>query len=147
MVSTQSLWAANALWAGPAIVARLTEQVPALRDVMMLDELDAKADGPRQLPAALVLLDRMSPTAEGARATAVVQQDWLVALAVRGAGRDGDRNSQLAGPLLPQVVKALQGWAPAGQLRGLMWRPGLRPNYGRDVSYFPMVFSLLVVTA
>lgn len=147
MVSTQSLWAANALWPGPAIVARLVEQVSALRQVLLLDEIDPKANGPRQLPAAVVLLDRMAPNADAQRVQAVVQQDWLVALAVRSAATDADRNSAQIGPLIPLVVKALQGWVPAGQLRSLVWRPGLRPNYGRDISYWPLVFSIQVVTA
>lgn len=146
-MSTQSLWQANALWAGPAIVARLADQVPELRQVLLLDEIDPKANGPRQLPAAVVLLDRFLPNADAQRAQALVQQDWLVALAVRSAATDADRNSAQIGPLIPRVVKALQGWAPPGQLRSLVWRPGLRPNYGRDISYWPLVFSLQVVTA
>lgn len=147
MVSTQSLWAANALWAGAAIQARLVDQVPELREVLLLDEIDPKVNGPRQTPAAVVLLDRMSPTAEPQRAHAVVQQDWIVALAVRSAAPDANRNSAAAGVLIPQVVRALQGWAPPGQLRAFAWRPGMRPNYGRDVTYWPLTFSLQVVTA
>ena len=147
MVSTQSLWAANALWAGAAIQARLVDQVPALREVLLLDEIDPKINGPRQMPAAVVLLDRMSPTADAQRHQALVQQDWIVALAVRSAARDADRNSAQAGPLIPQIVKALQGWAAPGQLRAFAWRPGMRPNYGRDATYWPLTFSLQVVTA
>lgn len=146
-MSTQSLWSANALWAGPVIVARLIDQVPALRQVLLLDELDRSTNGPRQVPAALVLLDRMIPNADPQRAQALVQQDWLVALAVRSAATEADRNSAQIGPLVPQVVKALNGWVPPGQLRPLAWRPGMRPNYGRDTSYWPLVFSIQVVTA
>ncbi len=146
-MSTQSLWSANALWAGAAIVARLQAQVPALRQVLALDELDSKV-GPKQFPAALVLLDRMVPVqSEGQRSRSVVRQDWLVALAVRAAGVDTDRNAAQIGPLIPQVVTALNGWIPEDQLRALAWQPGMRPNYGRDISYWPLVFSLQVVTA
>jgi hypothetical protein len=146
-VSTQSLWAANALWAGPVIVARLLDQVPDLRAVLLLDEIDPKLNAPKQMPAAVVLLDRMSPATDTQRHQTLVQQDWMVALAVRSAARDADRNSAQVGPLIPQVVKALQGWVPPGQLRALAWRPGTRPSYGRDNTYWPLMFSLQVVTA
>lgn len=146
-MSTQSLWSANALWAGPAIQARLVDQVPELRLVLLLDEIDTKLNAPKQMPAAVVLLDRMSPAADTQRGQVLVQQDWLVALAVRSAARDADRNSAQVGPLIPKVVKALQGWVPTGQLRAFAWRPGTRPNYGRDNTYWPLMFSLQVVTA
>ena len=150
-VSAQSLWAANALWAGPLIVARLRAEVPALREVQMLDELEPGANGgaarPKQTPAAVVLLDRMRARADANHSKAVAVQDWLVALAVRSARTDADRNSALIGALIPPVVKALQGWQPGGQPWALAWQPGMQPNYGRDLSYYPLVFSLQVVTA
>ena len=146
-MSTQSLWAANALWAGPVIQARLVEQVPELRMVLLLDEIDPQLNAPKQMPAAVVLLHRMSPTADPQRGQALVQQDWLVALVVGSAARAADRNSAEVGPLIPKVVKALQGWVPPGQLRAFAWRPGTRPNYGRDNTYWPLMFSLQVVTA
>lgn len=150
MSAAQTLWQGNALWAGPLIVQRLIDQVPGLREVTLLDELDPKTNAPRQVPAAVVLLDRMGPTdAQPLRSQVVAQQDWLVALAVRGAGPDPDRNSAQIGALIPAVVKALQGWAPGGDLqpRALAWQVGSRPRYGRDLSYWPLLFSLQVVTA
>lgn len=150
MSAAQTLWQANALWAGPLLVERLRDQVPGLRLVQLLDELDPKTNAPRQVPAAVVLLDSMGPVdPQPMRLHAVVQQDWLVALAVRGVGPEADRNSAQIGALIPAVVKALQGWAPGGeqQLRSFAWRPGLRPNYGRDLSYWPLLFSLQVITA
>lgn len=150
MSAAQTLWQANALWAGPLIVVRLIDQVPELRDVLLLDELDPATNAPKQTPAAVVLLDRMGPTdTQALRSHVVVQQDWLVALAVRSAAPTADRNSAQIGALLPAVVKALQGWAPGGeqQLRALTWQPGTRPQYGRDMSYWPLLFSLQVITA
>lgn len=146
-MSSQSLWAADALWAGPVIQARLIDQVPELRMVLLLDEIDPKLNAPKQMPAALVLLNRMSPNSDPQRGQALVQQDWIVALVVSSAAREGDRTNVQVGPLIPQVVKALQGWAPPGQLRAFAWRPGTRPNYGRDNTYWPLMFSLQVVTA
>ena len=151
MVSAQSLWLGNALWPGPAIVDRLRAEVPTLREVMLLDELESGAKGAapalKQFPSAVVLLDRIRPRADDQRNKAAAVQDWIVALAARSARQDADRNSAQIGTLIPPVVKALQGWAPAEQAFAMNWQPAMRPNYGRDLSYFPLVFSIQVVTA
>lgn len=147
-MSAQSLWAANALWAGDMIVARLKASVPALREVLAIDEFDPGTTQPRQLPAAVVLLQAMRPMGVNAmRKEVVVEQDWIVALAVRSAARDANANGAEAGALIPGIVSALQGWVPFGTNRGFAWRPGPAPNYGKDVSYFPFLFTLQVVTA
>ena len=143
----QSLWADNALWAGPEIAARLVAAVPALREVLQLDEIDLAAPAIKQFPAALVLLQRDRPEGDPLRNRVTLTQDWLVAIAVRSARPGMASNSAEIGPLIPQVVRALQGWKPGGQQRGLAWQPGMAPSYGRDISYWPLVFSLQVVTA
>lgn len=146
-MSTQSLWATNALWAAAAIQARLADQVPELVEVLVLDDVDPEKFDTNRKPAAVVLLGRMRPVSEGQRAVAIVIQDWVVALMVRNAGTELARNSAEAGPLIPAVVRALQGWVPPGQHRALEWQPGTRPTYGRNATYWPLVFSLQVVTA
>lgn len=145
--SGQALWAADALWAGPELVVRLADQVPTLRQVLLIDELDMAASTFKQFPAALVLLHRDRLDGDPLRSKTLLTQDWIVALAVKSARQEANRNSAGIGPLIPQVVRALQGWAPGGQLRRLAWQPGMRPHYGRDISYWPLVFSLQVVTA
>ena len=147
-MSAQSLWAANALWAGDLIVARLLAQVPGLREVLAIDQFDPGTTKPRQLPAAVVLLHTMRPVASNPmRGVTTVEQDWIVALAVRSAAREANANGAAAGALIPGIVGALQGWVPPGSARGFAWRPGPAPNYGTDVTYFPFVFTLQVVTA
>ncbi|HMN55651.1 MAG TPA: hypothetical protein PKE15_00255 [Ottowia sp.] len=138
-------WGANALWPGQAIVGRLRATVADLRAVLLLDEFDAGTTVPRQLPSAVVLLDslRVVQRPGGAYGLPInCEQDWMVAIAVRSARAEADAASALAGALLPQVVAALHGWMPDGTVRPLTWRTGPRPNYGRDVSYYPLIFSL-----
>ena len=148
-MSGQSLWAANALWAGPAIRDRLVDQVPALREVLVMDEIDANGPGPKQFPAALVLLHAMRPTGNATPGATKVtlEQDWMVAVAVRSMRPEADRNSAAAGPVIPAVITALQGWVPDGQPRALAWRPGPTVNYGRDITYYPFIFTLQAVSA
>lgn len=148
-MSTQALFRENALFAGDAIVARLRDQVPGLRRVVQHDDFDpVKGTKPQQMPAAVVLLDTLRVTANNPmRAQAILQQDWLVVLAARSARAAADANSATFGALVPQVVAALQGWSPSGCTRALAWRTAPRPLYGREVNYFPLLFSLQVVTA
>lgn len=144
-MAVADLWAANALWPGQAIVARLRDQVPELRSVLLVDEFDASATAPRQLPAAIVMLDalRVTPAADVYTQPTNCDQDWMVAIAVRSARADADADSVVVGPLLPKVVAALQGFeAAAGTRRTFSWRTGPRPSYGKDVSYYPLIFSL-----
>lgn len=141
-------WRTDALFAGAAIVERLRDQVPALRLVGEVDAFTDVTDTPKQLPAALVLLHDLRVTVRNAmRAEATTEQDWLVVLAARSASAAGGANAESFGALVPQVVAALQGWAPAGSHRPLAWGTGPRPNYGRNVSWFPLLFTLTVVAA
>lgn len=141
-------WATDALFAGDAIVQRLQAQVPALRLVGQVDAFSGDTDVPRQMPAALVLLHDLRVTQRNAmRSEVTTEQDWLVALAVRSAAAGGGANAESFGALIPQVVAALQGWAPSGSARALAWTTGPRPNYGRNVAWFPLLFTLTVVAA
>jgi hypothetical protein len=142
----EALWAANALWPGQAIVARLQAQVSDLRAVQLVDEFDPNTTVPRQLPGAIVLLDQLRVVTRGNVYTLPnnCEQDWMVAIAVRSARAEADAASASAGTLLPQVVAALQGYAPVQAVpqRRFAWRTGPRPNYGRDVSYYPLIFTM-----
>lgn len=142
--AVELLWQANGLWPGQAIVTRLREQVTDLRAVLLVDEFDAAQTVPRQLPAAIVLLDAMRPTPRSSVYSQPMncEQDWMVAIAVRSARADADAASGQVGALLPQVVAALHAWKPESTGRAFVWRPGPRPNYGRDVTYYPLTFTL-----
>lgn len=153
-MSTPAPWAADALWAGELIVARLRSELPELREVTTIDGYDPKVTEPKQLPAAVVVAAGMQPVGNTAqRVQAAVVQQWLVVLGVRSAARPAGRNAGELGPLISRAVRALQGWTPGpddrfnGQ-RALVWSPGgPRPSYGNNVSYWPLLFHLQVVTA
>lgn len=140
------MWQDNALWPGEAIVARLQDRVPELREVLGIDSYDPGVTQPRQLPAAVVLLDTLQVDGRNAmRRQTTTNQLWMVAVAVRSAARGPGNNASEFGRLLPQVVNALQGWVPDGVQRGFDWVSGPRPSYGTEVSYFPLMFSIPVV--
>lgn len=142
-MSALALWAANALWPAAAIVARLKAQVPDLRQVLAIDQLDGDATAPKQVPAALVIPDALQPEgSDPLRPRTQVRATCLVVLVVRGARPDPNRNTSELGGLIPQVVKALQGWVPEGQNAAFTWQPAPKPSYGRDHSYFPLAFVI-----
>jgi len=143
-----STWATDALWLGPHICTRLREQVPELREVFVLDDLVPGQNDPKHDPAAVVLLDSLVPPgSDPLQSQALAEQGWLVLLAVRSVRKDGDRNRQLLGPLVTQTVRAMQGWCPPGSKRAFTWRRGPRPDYGKDISYFPLLFNIQMVAA
>lgn len=147
-MSTLPAWRDDALFAGAAIVARLRDQVPALRLVGEVDAFGGDIEVPKQMPSALVLLHDWRVTGRNPlRAEVTTEQDWLVALATRSASAAGAANAEAIGALVPQVVRALQGWAPDGGLRALAWGTGPRPKYGRNASWFPLLFTLQVIAA
>lgn len=137
-----SPWADDALFMGPLIVARLKAEVPALRQVLLIDDLGGieRDNGlaAAQCPAVVVGLASMEPTSDAGRKTVTVVQDWHVYLGVASVAAQADRQRTVAGPLITQIVRALQGWVPAGINFPLGWAPGPRVRYGRDVSWFPL---------
>jgi hypothetical protein len=139
-------WGDDALWLGPLIVAHLKAAVPELRGCYEIDEVDATAKEPPQVPAALVMLnDLRPPGSDGQQNVATAEQDWLVMLCVRSARRNNDRANEKLGPLISKTVRAMQGWVPPGHKRGFAWRRGARPDYGAATNFFPLVFTVQVV--
>lgn len=145
----QALWAQNALFLGPLIAARLKDRVPELRDALVMDDVDPEENEIRQHPTAVVMLYGLRPTGSNPmRKVTTMEQEWLVALVVKSARRDGDRRSAEAGPLIPKVIAALQGWEPVrGTSLALSWKPGPRPHYGKNTSFYLLLFSIQVVSS
>lgn len=141
-MSTPSPWSANALFLGPLIAERLQAQLgDDVRELLVIDELQGEAQ-PKQFPAVVIMVRDIRPSGQAQRSSTNVEMDWLVIVAVETIRRrDPGGRSAAAGPLIPKVVAALHGWTPPGVLRALAWRPGPRPDYGRDVSYFPLLFN------
>lgn len=141
-----SAWSDDALFVGKRIVERLQECLPVLREVALIDDISDNSATPRQTPSAVVLLHAMQPKTNENATRVALEQDWLVLLAVRGRSPGPDRNAEAVGSLIPQCITALQGWMPSGASRFLAWVPGPRPDYGRDTSYFPLLFRIQLAT-
>lgn len=136
-----SAWSDDALFPGAAIVERLKAAMPALREVLLIDEMDDRDADPRQTPSAVVLLHSMRPgTVEARQPVATVEQDWMVVLAIRSARRDPARITTGVGPLISQCIGALHGWVAPALKRPIGWVPGPAPKYSRNTSYYALVF-------
>ncbi|WP_089415340.1 phage tail terminator protein [Vitreoscilla filiformis] len=140
-----SAWAADFLFVGRAMAARLAASVPALRESLMVDEIEPTATRTRQVPAALVMLHDQSPDGggDGYSDVSVVRQQWLVFLVDKTGRNTADRGGEKVGPLLPQIVQCLHGWRVPGTSRNLAWAPGApTPKYFQDGTVmFPLLFS------
>jgi hypothetical protein len=139
-------WATDALWLGPLIQTHLQTQVTEFRQVYLADELDLEAKEPPQVPSAVVMLSDLRPLDTSPQQRAgTVEQDWLLMLCVRSARRDQDRARQKLGALISKTVRAMQGWAPSDRQRAFEWRRGPRPDYTANTSFFPLLFTTMVV--
>jgi len=144
-----SAWTEDAFFVGRRMVERLRAEVPALRDVELIDEIDNKDARPKQFPAGIVLLDTMQPATAVRPAQPVMQmeQRWLLLIAVKTVRAEPDRNARAAGLLIPACIRALQGWTPTGINRPLTWAPSPRPDYGKDMSLYALMWRAEFSTA
>jgi hypothetical protein len=142
-----SAWSEDSLFIGRAIVLRLREQVTALRSVELIDEIEDRGTEPRQMPAAVVVLNSLAPrTVEPVQDRIPVEQLWLVMLAVASVAPAADRIATAVGPLIPACIDALHGWKPEGSNRPLGWVAGPRPDYRPKWSLYPLMFRAQLVT-
>ncbi|MGK2898378.1 MAG: phage tail terminator protein [Burkholderiaceae bacterium] len=143
-----SAWSDDALFIGPAVVQRLQAEVPALREVLLIDDIEDRDAEPRQVPSAVVLLHALRPASvEPVQPRVPVEQLWMVVLAIRSARRDPARITSAVGPLIAACVAALHGWVPGAANRPIGWVPGPKPTYGGGTSYYPLVFRAQLTTS
>lgn len=139
------------LSAGPLIEARIRDKVGGVKRIEGVGDLTAwledEAEFEKQvngkLPAAFVGYDGDvlgDMTGEGS--DHVAAQRWLVVLAVGNYRRADTAKGVVsdAGPLLAQLMEALNGWKPAG-FTELIRQAAPRPGYRAGVGFFPLVFS------
>ena len=140
-------WSTDALWLGPAIAARLREQLPALRTAEVMDDLTPDAY-PKQLPTAVAMLQDLRPQgSDGRVSTTLVEADWLAVLVVDSRRADRDAQRAAAGPLISQAVRALHGWTPPGCARPMSWVPGApRPYFTRNFTAYPLLLRTAFTT-
>lgn len=139
------------LAAGALIEDRIRDKAPHLKRVegvgdltaWLEDEAEFEKNISGKLPAAFVGYDGDvlgDMTGEGS--DHVAAQRWLVVLAVGNYRRADTAKGVVsdAGPLLAQLMAALNGWKPAG-FTELIRQAAPRPGYRAGVGFFPLVFS------
>lgn len=134
---------------GPVIADRLG-LLPGPRGVFTTTTLDALATGRgiNVYPSVHVIYlgDRLSQapaSVRGAGAAQVVDQVWLVALAVQhhGEGSGSERRQSEAGPLLAAIIQQLGGWAPPLQgVRPLVRVPAPAPVWPPSRIIYPLAY-------
>jgi hypothetical protein len=78
-----------------------------------------------------------------------VAQRWMVVVAVRhplAQLQNSQEILNLAGPIISQVLDALQGWAPVEWMRPLSRVPGPTTGYSTAFAYYPLLFQGRITT-
>jgi hypothetical protein len=139
--------AADYLFAGPLIEARIAEQVPDVptAGVEALAQLGAEDLRPR---AAFVMwggdrFDTSDAGRSGLGRGQMVTQRWVVWLYVRHVSPvNMAARNRAAGAYLSKIHKALAGWQPEGADRKLARGQGTAPNYSPQSGLYPLTFEL-----
>ncbi|MBF0098021.1 MAG: hypothetical protein HQM04_16290 [Magnetococcales bacterium] len=122
----------------PLIVARLKEQLFSTVTVQSIWGMPKIQEVPELLPSVLVLLEADQPGEINLYGAAQkIEQVWTCIVVVKDAATE-------AGPLISQVIQALNGWQPAGTDFSPLRR--IKSGFSHDHSpstafYFPLAFS------
>lgn len=135
--------AADYLFIGPLIVARLVDQVPDIAvDLVERADQVLKADQRSKVLMVMWAGDRFNDEARQG-ASQQVQQRWLAILALNNVGKLAASRSNAAGQLLSQVHLALAGWAPEGSPRPLKRANApMAPTFTDTKAVFPLGFEV-----
>ena len=142
----------NYFEAEDAIVQRLRDNVPELKDVLTPFGLAEMMESSQGSPVVHVVYagDNVAGNDAGQGASRVVVQKWLVILAVRTPKAQLQKTTEirtLAGTIVPKVLGCLQGWAPVSWMRPLGRASGGPPaGYSSSFAYFPFMFEGRIIT-
>ena len=140
----------NYLAISPLIIARIRAEVPAIVDVLPAQDLATLTESTLRTPSAFVIYDgdNLGDTAGRGQAQGVKQR-WLIVLAIRNA-RQNDGGAGLAadaGPLISDLLTALQGWQPdSTDYRPLTRVAAPRPGYSPAFAFYPLAFETQIIT-
>lgn len=139
--------AADYLFLGPLIQARLTQQLPDLPvDVCERSEQVLAADKRQRVLMVMWAGDAIDETDAGrARdgASQAMRQRWMVALGLNNVGKVADARHVAAGPVLSRVHQALAGWTPDGCVRALRRANApMRPLFTDSKAVYPLGFDI-----
>ena len=145
----------NYFEAEAAIIARLDAEVPGIMKIYTPFDLQGVVESSQASPALHVVYsgDVVGGTNPGPQAghgaSKIVDQRWLVVLAVRTAAAQLQDTTSIrtkAGELIPRVLGALQGWQPVQWMRPLARISGPPAGYSSSFAYFPFLFEGRVTT-
>lgn len=130
---------------GEQIVARLKDQVPELLAVYTPSEIGDAEESSQITPCCHVVYggDQVADSA-GRGAASMITQEWFVILAVSHASSQLNDTTDLqkeAGLIIPKILKALQGWQPAGSVMPLVRVNASPPVYQSTCAYYPFAFT------
>lgn len=139
---------ADYLIAGPLIMQRLRDEVPALRQVLPLEDLSRLPESAVASPFAYVMYDGDEVLEGEGRArqgaSQLVRQRWLVVLAIRNAAQAATARiatDEAAGPLISKLIAALAGWTVEPFRAGLYRITAPRVSYGANSALYPLLFA------
>lgn len=139
--------AADYLFVGPLLLARLAAQLPDLPgELVESPEQVLRADN---RPAVIKLMwagDRFDPS-DGGRAgggtSQLVHQRWLLVLGLNHAGQAPDARNTVAGPHLSRLHRALAGFTPEGAGRPVRRaQAALAPTFTATQAIYPLGFEI-----
>ena len=130
------------------ITDRLKAAAPQLESVYTAQDLASAGEGAQRTPAAHVMLDGLAPgevRADGINARWT--QTWGIVVAVRNANpRNPSGAHNAAGPVLTEVLTALQGWRPSEDHSPLEpTSSSYRPTYRAGFAYMPLAFETRLI--
>lgn len=133
---------ADYLFIGAQLAARLRDQVADVPvEVVETPEQLLRADQRARVLYVLWAGDRFGERAGGR--SQQMWQRWLVVLAIKNVGAQGDARHQKAGPLLSQVHRAVVGWTPDGAVLTFARADApMRPDIRKDQALYPLGFEI-----
>lgn len=136
----------NYFEAEEAIVARLKERVPELKDVLTPFSIGDMLESSQPSPTVHVIYggDAFPANDAGKGEIRTVGQRWLIVLAVRSTKAQLQQTTEIrniAGVLIPKILQALQGWTPVEWMRPLGRVSSPAAGYSSSFAYFPFMFE------
>lgn len=135
--------AADYLFIGPLMVARLQDQVVDIA-VEMVERPEQVLEADKRARVLMVMWggDRFGDEAR-AGASQVLVQRWMVLLGLNSVAPAAAARNLAVGPMLSQVHRALAGWAPEGSPRALRRaNAALQPLFTQSKAVYPLGFEV-----
>lgn len=141
-----ALSAAHFLALEQILIERLRALLPAHVHVLSAADLAAVTEATQSTPAVHVLYRNYRPGTPKPAGRVETTQDWLTVVAVRNLRSlaSGDQVRDAAGPLLAQVVDALDRYQPGAGFGSLALADAPPAGYSAGHGYFPLGWRVSV---